>query len=336
MLPRLGEALEGLFGGGLAPAAGFLRAAALVALGLAVALPLLRFVLSFTAFRYGWETALVVRCRKCRRLVADPEARRCPSGHPIRFPPGAAGRESRRRRFHALRRAGASYGFVLPISVGLAAIAGFRACGVSRVEGSLATIAASSGYLFLVASLALASLALTPAPRGVTERVLQAGIAAACLLPAIVLSLLARAFEPPRPREIGSLWSTPTALYVSTGGRARRLGDPRAEMEALLVDARAPAFGIVWQGLEGFRSGSRVVKWTGRGGWTARLLARWAEPLSRRGVWLATSKTTVPLPPNARVWIVSEPGRIRFTTEGRFDLTPPGPPPAPAPLRRTG
>ncbi|HEU5249929.1 MAG TPA: hypothetical protein VFW15_08070, partial [Thermoanaerobaculia bacterium] len=315
-------------------AAGFLRAAAQVSLVLALALPLLRFALSFTAFRYGWETALVVRCPKCRRLVADPDLQRCPSGHPIRFPPGAGSRESRRRRFHGLRRTAASYGFLLPLAVALAAIFGFRACGVSRVEGPLATLAASAGYLFLVAAIALASLALTPAPRGVTERVLQAGIAAACLLPAIVLSLLARAFEPPRPREIGSIWSTPTALYVSKMGRARRVGDPREEVQALLVDARAPAFGIVWQGLEGFRSGSRIVKWTGRGGWTARLLARRAEPLSRRGVFLARSTKNVPLPPNVRVWIVSEPGSIRFTTEGRFDLTPPAR--APAPLRRTG
>lgn len=334
MLPRLAEAVESLFGGGLTPAAGFLRAAAETSLVLALALPLLRLALSFTAFRYGWETALVVRCPKCRRLVADPDVQHCPSGHPIRFPPGAASRESRRRRFHGLRRVAASYGFLLPLAVALAATFGFRACGVSRVEGPLATLAASSGYLFLVAAIALASLALTPARRGVTERVLQAGIAAACLLPAIVLSLLARAFEPPRPREIGSIWSTPTALYVSTGGRARRVGDPREEVQALFVDARAPALGIVWQGLEGFRSGSRVVKWTGRGGWTARLLARWAEPLSRRGVFLARSTKDVQLPPNVRVWIVSEPANIRFTKEGRFDLNPPAR--APEPLRRTG
>jgi hypothetical protein len=86
------------------------------------------------------------------------------------------------------------------------------------------------------------------------------------------------------------------------------------------VDARAPAFGVVWQGLEGFRSGERVVKWRGRGGFMARVLARWAGPLSRRGIFLARSTRIVPLPPNVRVWIVAQPGAIRFTTQGTFDL----------------
>lgn len=92
------------------------------------------------------------------------------------------------------------------------------------------------------------------------------------------------------------------------------------EVEALLVEARAPAFGIVWQGLEGFRSRSRVIKWTGRGGLTARLLSRWASPLSRRGVFLSRSTRMVPLPPNVKIWIVSEPGSIRFTPESDHDL----------------
>ena len=334
MLPRVTEAVESLFGGALVPAARVFRATAQTALALALVLPLLRFALSFAAFRYGWETAVVVRCPKCRRLVADPDVPRCPAGHPIRFPPGAARRETRRRRFRRLTRAIASYGFLLPLGVALAAAAGFAGCGVSRVEGALATIAASAAYLFFLAALALGSLAVAPAPRGATERLLHAGTAAACLLPAVVLALSARAFEPPRPREIGSLWSTPTAVYVSTGGRARRAGDARIEMDALLVDARAPAFGIVWQGLEGFRSGPLFVKWRGRGGRTSRLLARWAAPLSRRGVYLARSTRSVPLPPNVRVWIVAEPGRIRFSTEGAFDLT--RPPRAPGLLRRTG
>lgn len=310
-----------------------MRGTAQVALVLALTLPLVRAALSFTAFRYGWETGLVVRCPRCRRLVADPDLRTCPSGHPVRFPAGASARESRRRRFHRLRQAVASYRFLLPASVALAALVGYRACGVARVEGSLATLTASAAYLFFAAALAVVALALSPKPRGVSERLLHAGIAAACLAPAMVLGLLARAFEPPRPRAIGTLWTTPTALYVSAGaGRARRAGVPRSEVEALLVDGRAPAFGVVWQGLEGFRSGERVVKWRGRGGLTARTLARWAGPLSRRGVFLARSTQNVALPPNVRVWIVAEPGRIRFTTKGPFDLRPP----PTAPLRRSG
>lgn len=320
MLPRLAQAIESLFGERVEPVAGFIRAAATVTLGLAIVLPLLRAVLSFTAFKYGWENALVVRCPRCRRLVADPDLRICPSGHPIRFPSGAAAREARRRRFHRLGRIAASYRFGLPVSVALAALAGFLACGVSRVEGPLATIAASAGYLFFAAALALASLGASPKPRGVTERTILVGTAAACLLPAMALSLLGRAFEPPRPRVIGHVWSTPTALYVSSGGRGRRLGDPRMEIEALFVEARAPAFGIVWQGLEGFRSRERVIQWTGRGGFTARLLSRWASPLSRRGILLSRSTRTVALPPNVKVWIVSGPSGIRFTTGSGYDL----------------
>ena len=89
MLPRLARAIESLFGGSLASAAGLLRGAAQLALLLAVAVPLVRAALAFTAFRYGWETALVVRCPRCRRLVADPETATCPEGHPVRFPADA-------------------------------------------------------------------------------------------------------------------------------------------------------------------------------------------------------------------------------------------------------
>jgi len=335
MLPRLAEAIETLFGGRLAPAAGFVRTTAVVALVLAIAIPLLRAALSFTAYRYGWETAPVVRCPRCRHLTADPEVRKCPSGHPIRFPAGALERERRRRRFHPFHRAAAAYRIVLPVAIALFAILGFRACGVERVEGSLATFAASVGYLFFAAALAVSALALSARPRGPAERLLHAGTAALCFLPAMVLALLARGFEPPTPRVIGNLWSTPTALYLSTGDRARRAGDPRMEMEALLVDARAPAFGVVWEGLEGFRSGERIVKWKGRGGMTARLLARWAGPLSQRGVFLARSTQMVPLPSNVKVWIVSEPGKVRFTTDPKLDLatlSPPQPPePSPPP-----
>lgn len=338
MLPRLAEAFESLFGGRLAPAAGFVRTTAILALVAAIAIPLVRAALSFSALRYGWETALVVRCPTCRRLAADPEVRTCPAGHPIRFPIGAAGRELRRRRFHRLRRVAAYYRFLLPLAIVLSAIVGFHGWGVWRVEGSLATFAASVGYLFFAAALALAALALSPKPRGPAERTLHAGTAVLCLAPAIVLALLARAFEPPRARPIGHLWSTPTALYVSTGGRARRVGDPRMEMEAILVDARAPAFGVVWEGLEGLRSGERVIQWKGRGGRTARLLSRWAGPLSRRGIFLARNTQMVRLPPNVKVWIVSEPGKVRFTTEPELDLTPPAPAPPRelAPPRRSG
>ena len=323
MLPRLARAIEGLFGGGLASAAASLRGAAQLALLAAIAVPLVRAAISFTAFRHGWETALVVRCPKCRRLVADPESEACPGGHPVRFPPGAAARERWRRRFHGFRRIAASYGFLLPASLAVASVIAFRAAGVARVEGPLAAICASAAFLFFAAALALAGFALSPLPRGAADRLLNAGIAILCLVPALVLALLARGFEPPRPRPIGHVWNTPTALYLSSGGRARRVGEPAGQVEAHLVDVRAPAFGIVWQGLTGVRAGPRLVRWRGRGGSISRLLERWAAPLSRRGVFLSRSRRVVSLPANVRVWIVSEPGRIRFTAGGDLDLARP-------------
>ena len=320
MLPRLARAIESLFGGGLDSAAGFLRAVAHLALLAAVAVPLVRAAISFHAFRHGWETALVVRCPRCRRLVADPEATECPDGHAIRFPAGARARERWRQRFHRARRIAASYGFLLPAFLAVASVVAFRWAGVARVEGSLAAISASASFLFFAAALALAGFALSPRSRGAADRVLHAGIALLALGPALLLALLARGFEPPRPRPIGHLWATPTALYVSTGGRARRAGEPAGHVEAHLVDVRAPAFGIVWQGLTGVDAGPRFVRWRGRGGSLARFLERWAAPLSRRGVFLARSRRSVPLPANVRVWIVTEPSGIRFTPAGEHDL----------------
>ena len=335
MLPRLAQAIESLFGEALRPAAGFLRAAAVVALVAAVALSLLRAARTLRAFRLGWETALVVRCPRCQRLVADPDLRACPSGHPIRFPPGTANRESRRRRFHRLSRAAASFAFVGPALIALGAAAGFRMTGVARLEGSLASLTASIAYLFLAAALALLGLTLSSRSRSWTERALLASTSVLCLFPAFLLSVLARGFEPPEPRTIGHLWSTPTALYVSSGGRGHRVGEPASEIDAELVDVRAPALGIVWEGLARFRAGDRVVRWRGRGGTLARFFERWAAPLSKRGVFLQRSNRSLFLPPNVRMWIVSEPGKIRFGSGGDFDLARPATPPS-GPLRRSG
>lgn len=335
MLPRLAQAIESLFGDALRPAAGLLRAAAQVALVAAITFSVVRAARTFRAFQLGWETALVVRCPRCRRLVADPDLRTCPSGHEIRFPSGSADRERRRRRFHRLSRAARSSTFLVPAVIALAAAAGFRMTGVARMDGPLASLTASIAYLFLAAALALAGLAVSARRRSWTERTLHAATSLLCLAPALVLSLLARGFEPPQQRTIGHLWSTPTALYVSSGGRAHRVGEPASEIEAELVDVRAPAFGIVWEGLARFRTGGRVVRWTGHGGTLARLFERWAAPLSRRGVFLQRSTRSVFLPPNVRMFIVSEPGRIRFGSGGEFDRTRPATP-ARGPLRRTG
>jgi hypothetical protein len=335
MLPRLAQAIESLFGEALRPAAGVLRAAALVALVAAVTFSLVRAARILRAFRLGWENALVVRCPRCRRLVADPDLPSCPSGHPIRFPAGAAGRELRRRRFHSLSRLAASSAFVVPVLIALGAAAGFRMTGVTRMEGRLASLTASVAYLFFAAALALAGLALSARSRSWTERTLHAATSLLCLFPALLLSLLARGFEPAQPRTIGHLWSTPTALYVSSGGRAHRVGEPASEIDAELVDVRAPALGIVWEGLARFRAGDRVMRWRGRGGTLARLFERWAAPLSRRGVFLQRSNRSLFLPPNVRMWIVSEPGKIRFGSGSDFDLARPATPPS-GPLRRIG
>ena len=335
MLPRLAQAIESLFGEALRPASGLLRAAAQVALVAAVAFSLVRAARALRAFRLGWENALVVRCPRCRRLVADPALRTCPSGHPIRFPAGAEKRESRRQRFHRLSRVVASSAVAIPALIALASAAGIRLTGVARDEGPLALATASVAYLFLASALALLGLALSARPRSWTERALLAGTATLCLFPALLLSLLARGFEPQAPRTIGHLWSTPTALYVSSGGRGRRVGEPASEIDAELVDVRAPALGIVWEGIARFRAGDRVVPWRGRGGTTARIFERWAAPLSRRGVFLQRSNRSLFLPPNVRMWIVSEPGKIRFGSGGDFDLERPATPRS-GPLRRTG
>jgi hypothetical protein len=335
MLPRLAQAIESLFGEALRPAASLLRATAQVALVAAVTFSFVRVARTLRAFRLGWENALVVRCPRCRRLVADPDLRTCPSGHPIQFPSGASDRELRRRRFHRLSRVAASSAFVVPVLIALGAAAGFRMTGVARMEGPLASLTASFAYLFLAAALALAGLAASPRCRSWPERALHAATSILCLFPALLLSVLARGFEPPQPRTIGHLWSTPTALYVSSGGRPHRVGEPASEIDAELIDVRAPALGIVWEGLARFRAGDRVVEWRGRGGTLARLFERWAAPLSRRGVFLQRTTRSLFLPPNVRMWIVSEPGRIRFGSAGDFDLARPAKPPRGL-LRRTG
>ena len=324
MLPRLAQAFETLFGDALRPAAGFLRAGAVLALLAAVALSALRALSLLRAIRFGWETGVVVRCPRCRRLTADPELATCPSGHPIRFPPEASGRERRRRRYGALSRVAALTAVAIPAGTALAAAVGFRTIGVTRMEGGLASLTAALAYLFFASAVGLVGLALTSRPRGWTERALSAAVSVLCLLPAFVLALLARGFEPGRPRTIGHLWKTPTALYVSSSGaRGRRVGEPSGEIEAELVDVQAPAFGVVWEGLARFRAGERVVKWKGEGGMTARLLEKWAAPLSRRGVFLQRSTRSIFLPPNVRTWIVSEPGKIRFGAGGDYDLSRP-------------
>ena len=64
-----------------------------------------------------------------------------------------------------------------------------------------------------------------PPGRSAAARVVAGMLGAVCLPPALVLLFFTRAADPPRPLVIGTLWQTPTALYVSSGDRARRESD---------------------------------------------------------------------------------------------------------------
>ncbi len=103
---------------------------------------------------------------------------------------------------------------------------------------------------------------------------------------------------------------------------------------ALRVDRR-PRSPRRWEGVSGFRAGTRTIPWRGRGGMLARVLDRWSEPLERRGVFLQRPTRSVPLPVNVRIWIISTPEGIRFSAKRDLALAPPAPRSA-DPLRRTG
>src|SRR5713101_8432868 len=114
MIPRLAHALEALFGPSLSTAGAGLSRAALVALIAAITIALVRALLAAAARRYGWERSWIVRCPGCGRLVADPSQTTCPSGHPIRFPPGAAHSSATRGR---RARIAALYAILLSVAV---------------------------------------------------------------------------------------------------------------------------------------------------------------------------------------------------------------------------
>ena len=94
----------------------------------------------------------------------------------------------------------------------------------------------------------------------------------------------------------------------------------RADAEAMLVEVRVPALGVVWQGVEGFRVAGAAVAWNGRGGWIARRLEGWAGPLTAHGVWLSRFDQRVPLPPNERIWIVRDRRQLRFLREAEMSV----------------
>ncbi|MDQ6893135.1 MAG: hypothetical protein M3167_10695 [Acidobacteriota bacterium] len=178
----------------------------------------------------------------------------------------------------------------------------------------LAALAGCSGYLFFAASLLFAAVALAPSGRSAAARVVAGMLGAVCLPPALVLLFFSRAADPPRPLVIGTLWQTPTALYVASGGRARRESDSAAPVEADLVEARSAIFGLSRQGLAGFRSGGHAIPWRGDGGLGSRIAARWPAALSGPLFSVGRSSRPIAMHPNERVWILRGPGGIVFST----------------------
>jgi len=194
----------------------------------------------------------------------------------------------------------------------LAAAAPFRI--VDSKAPPLATLAGCAGYVVFAAALLLAGLALAPVVRSAPVRVLAGTLGAIVLFPAVILLYFTRAADPPQPLVIGTLWQTPTALYVSSGGRGRRESDLAGPVEAELVEARSALFGLSRQGLAGFRSAGRPIPWRGDGGLGSRLAARWPVILSGSLFSVTRSWRPIEMQPNERQWILRGPDGITFST----------------------
>ena len=311
MFQQLARILEALIGPSLTSASATLTHVATVALAAVVFLALARAAHSLIARHYGWERAWIVRCPECGRLVADPREPACPSGHKLRFPPGAARAAVWRGR---RARVSAVYWVVLSIVVAVAACVTYGWLRVGSLVSPLSRLCAALGFLFFLASLYAGDFALSPRPRGTGARTLHAGLALACLTPFLLLTLLSRAFEPAERLVVGTLWATPSGVYLSEG-RARKIGPVSSSIEARLVEARLPEANLEWGGLASFRIGGTEVSWKGRGGALARWLGRHADALRARGVEVRRLSEEVPLPPNVRVRVLSTAEGFRFEPE---------------------
>ncbi|MFN2386133.1 MAG: hypothetical protein ABR576_07605 [Thermoanaerobaculia bacterium] len=314
MLSRVARAIEQLFGSTAVTAASVLQTVATLLWIAAVALCLLRGALSLRAWRYGWERGLVVRCRRCGRLAADPAQPVCPNGHPVRFPAAAARMEEIRRRLARWSRAARAYPILLSVFLAVLATAGYLQLRVGRLRSPLAGMAASLAFLFFLALLYAAGRAVAAGFDGWVSRLVHANLALLLLLPVLFLGSLSRSFEPVERRVLGHLWSTPTALYVSTGKRARRVGPAADHLQAFHVEARAPAAGVVWQGLTRLHAAGVDVPWKGAGGRTARWLERFARDPGATGP-LVRGSQGVPVPANVRILIVRERDELKFLPE---------------------
>ena len=192
----------------------------------------------------------------------------------------------------------------------------------------LAAMAGSAGYVFFAASLLLAGVALSPAATSAVSRILSATLAALGLAPALVLLFFARATDPPLPVVIGSVWQTPSALYVSSGGRGRREADSAEPVEAEIVEARSGLFGLSQQGLAGFRAAGRTIPWRGEDGISSRLAARWPQALSGPLFSVTRTVRSVEMRPNERLWILRGPAGVTFTNVEGAPSPPDVKPPA--------
>jgi hypothetical protein len=314
MLSRFARAIEQLFGSTAVTASSVLQTLAMLLLIAALALSVLRAALALRAWRHGWEHGLVVRCRLCGHLAADPARPFCPDGHPVRFPPAAARIEGIRRRFLRWTRAAGAYPIALSIFLAVLAAAGYLHLRVGRLRSPLAGMAAALAFIFFLALLYAAGRAVAPGFDGWVSRVVHANLALLLILPVLLLGSLSRSFEPVDRRVLGHLWSTPSALYVSTGKRARRVGPAVDHLEAFHVEARAPAAGVLWQGLTRLHAGGTDVAWKGAGGRMARWLDRFAQEPGGSGL-LVRGSQGVAVPANVRILIVRERDELKFLPE---------------------
>jgi hypothetical protein len=308
---QLARILESLIGPSLASVSTTLTHVAAITLAAVVFLALARAAHSLIARHFGWERAWIVRCPECGRLVADPTELACPSGHKLRFPPGAAGAAVWRGR---RARASAVYSFVLSIAVAVAAFVTYTWLRVGSLVSPLSRLCAALAFLFFLASLYAGDFALSPRARGTGARMLHVGLALACLTPFLLLTLLSRAFEPAERRVVATLWATPSGVYLSEG-IARKIGPVSSSIEARLVEARLPEANLEWGGLASFRIGGAEVSWKGPGGSQARWLGLHADALRARGVVVRRLSEEVPLPPNVRVRVLSTAEGFRFEPE---------------------
>lgn len=315
MIPSAARAFERFFASTLAPAAGLLRVLALVALTIVLVTAVSRAMRATRTRRHGWETGPLVRCGECGLPAADPGNPRCPAGHPVRFPPGASAREARRRSGRDTRARWLAGSAVAAFAIAACAVAGAHAFRIVDAHAPpLAAIAGAAGFLFFAAALAGAIRASSPDEHRAIDRALSLAGAGAALVPAFFFLFLAHAADPPPPRAIGSLWKTPTALYVAHGERARREGAAAADVSADLITARSLVLGFTWTGLVRLSAGGKPIPWHGSGGIRARLLDLLTPRSGSDGALLAVTRSKQPVPtsPNVRVWILRTPDGIAF------------------------